>query len=441
MGTANIIAMVAQPVHASYLCFEVGGILDTCRAQLGAAVNVIPYDQFSGTVKNGGTIAGDPSRLQFDSDGIVNFAQNFSLATLRNEDRKALLDKAVNTRQNVYFSRHANSASVISTIRGNYSKTSPASTPNLLEILSDIAQQQSMDLQEAYREDDRLGVVKATSSSFETTTTSTGRAQRIGKFYQESVARTFSQTSRIPAEPWEGADPYKDKPIWNSYYKKAAYTSVPSGTLPVQTTGVNYEMSNNDGTARATQSSTHVDYEYRTPFLEARARNLRAQISLRDQKFEFFMFGQTVPHLEQIFENELASLDSDVYQLQIALLRSFLTSPVPGIVTGIYKNPGDAVSAGEPVVRVEDNAVIHLVANLVHYGPIPVGATATVTTTLNGSAGGTTKLTGSVVAARGAGSGGRWEVIIKVDNLDSGGNFIVPLGYSFDAEYTVMTVV
>src|SRR5206468_7305203 len=112
-----------------------------------------------------GTVAGDPSRLLCDSNRVMQIAQQFSLATLRNEDRKAFLDKAVNTRQNIYFSKHANSASVISTIRGNYSRTSPASNPNLLEILSNIAQQQATALQDAYTEDDRLGVVKATSSS------------------------------------------------------------------------------------------------------------------------------------------------------------------------------------------------------------------------------------------------------------------------------------
>jgi len=154
-----------------------------------------------------------------------------------------------------------------------------------------------------------------------------------------------------------------------------------------------------------------------------------------------YMFEQNIPHLEQIFKNELASVDNDVYQLQVALLRSFLISPLPGIVTGIYKNPGDAVNAGEPVIRVEDNRVVHLVANLVHYGPIPIGSTATITTTLTGSAGAPTSLTGSVVSARGIDSAGRWEVIVKVTNLDGSGNFILPLGYHFDAEYTTVTVV
>ncbi len=439
MGTTNIISMIAQPVHLSYLCFEIGGIIDTCSVELGAVVNNISYEDLSATVKTGGTLAGDDSRLQFDSDGILQFAQAFSLATLRNGDRRASLDSAVNTRQNIYFSKYANSGSVISTIRANYSRTSPVSTPNLLKILDDVAEQQWGDLNEAYKEDDRLGVVKETSSHIQSRTTSVGKAHRMGKFYQESVARINRGRTHIPNNPAEGVN--LETGEWWSHYTNALYKIIPAGTLPVQTSGVTFEQSDNNGSASGTQSEQHVDYEYKTPFHEARARHLRAKISLKDQRFDLFMFEQNIPHLEQIFKNELASVDNDVFQLQIALLRSFLISPRPGIVTGIYKNPGDSVNVGEPVIRVEDNAVVHIVANLVHYGPILIGATATLTTDMDGSAGGTTTLNGSVIAARVLGSGGHWEVIVKVNNLDGIGNFILPLGYYFDAEYTTVTIV
>jgi len=129
-----------------------------------------------------------------------------------------------------------------------------------------------------------------------------------------------------------------------------------------------------------------------------------------------------------------------VYQVQIALLRSFLISPIPGVVTGIYKNPGDAVSAGEPVLRVENNDVVRLVASLVHRGPISIGSTATVTTTLFGPSSPATTLTGSVVAARGQGDRDRWEVVVQITNVDGSGKHILPLGYGFDREYTDLAI-
>jgi hypothetical protein len=428
---ANVISILAQPSSVSYLCFEIGGILDTRHAELGEPVKRLAFQKLCDYVKPTNTVAGDPSRLLGDSDGILQFVGGYALATLRNEDRKAALNSAVNTRQNLYFSKYANAAQVISTIRAYYSRTSPTSKPNRLETLREIAQQQAMDLQDAYTEDDRVGVVRATSSSVDSNTRSISCSERGGRFIQESVGPAVKAGTMVPLRlpaSW-------DWTRYDAFRFKAA-----SGTNMALTIGNNYEVSDSDGTASGTQSTTHVDYEYRTPFLEARARNNRAQISLMDQQFEAYMFEQNVPHLEQIFKNELETVDNDVYRLQIAFLRSFLISPLRGIVTGVYKHPGDAVSPGEPVIRVEDNRVVHLVANVVHYGPIAVGATATVTTALGGGSSPATTLSGNVVSARGQASGGRWEVVVKVDNVDGAGNPILPIGYWFDAEYTQMTI-
>ncbi len=437
MGTANVISMVARPVHGSYLCFEIGGILNTCDVHLGGIVKAIPYAKLADIVKTSGTTTGDPSRLVGDANGVLNIVQPFSVASLRNEDRKASVDSAVNSRQNIYFSKYANAGFVISTIRAYYDKTSPASNPNLLDRLSDLANQQLVELGEAYRTDDRTGVVKSTSSSIESRTRGSGGSNRASKFYQESVGLQVGRGTKlphVPPIPWEG---YPDH-IWNGYESRRF--TAPGTTGTAVTTGVNFEESKNSSNASGTQSATHVDYEYRTPYLEAQARSLRAHISLANQKFEAYMFSQNVPYLERIFANELKSIDNDVYQLQIALLRSFLISPIEGVVTGVYKSPGEAVNAGEPVIRVEDNGLVHLLANLAHIGPIQIGATATVTTTLAGAGNPTTSMNGIVVSARGLDSGTRWEVVIKADNVDGGGDYILPLGYVFDPEYTDISI-
>jgi hypothetical protein len=438
MGTARVISMAARPVRASYLGFEIGGILDTREAQLGDPVGGTPYEKLAQLIRGAGTVAGDPSRLAGDAAGLVTVAQPLSLATLRNEDRKASLDSAVNTRQNLYFSKYANAGFVISTIRGHYDKASPASNPNLLDRLSDLANQQLVQLSEAYREDDRTGVVRSTTSSVDSETSTRGSSNRGGKFYQQSVGRQVGAGSRlphVPPIPWEGHPDH----TWSGYESRRFTARDTTGTAV--TTGVNYEESNNGSTASGRQSASHADYEYRTPYLEAQARALRAQISLANQRFESYMFSQNIPHLEKIFANELASVDNDVYQLQIALLRSFLISPIDGLVTGVYKEPGEAVDAGEPVIRVEDNGVVHLTADLVHIGPVAVGATATVSTTLAGGGSPATAVSGPVVSARGLDGGNRWEVVIRVSNVGGGGAHILPLGYAFDPEYTHVALV
>ena len=436
MGTAKVISVVAQPIRGSYLCFDVGGILDQLFVDLGVAAKDIPFEKLCDPVRSSKLTPGDPSRLQFDAAGIVNHASPFAMATLRNEMSKSALDTAINTRQNVYFSKYANSSSVISTIRGSYSRTSPASKPNLLQNLDDIAEQQFTALSDAYTEDDRTGVVRETSSTVQTGTTSSGTSMRLSNFTQESQAEPGKQNAPMPPVlpdfSWYGDFGQTINANRNTYNRPAN---------SVLTAGYNFEYSPTENHASGNQSAVNVDYEYRTPYLETRARHMRAHISLIDQKFESFMFEQNVPHLEKIFENELASIDNDVYQLQIALLRSFLISPIRGIVTGIYKNPGDAVSAGEPVLRVENNDVVRLVASVVYRGPIPIGSTATVTTTLFGPSSPATPLPpGSVVAARGIGDRDRWEVVVQINNIDASGNQILPLGYCFDREYTDVTI-
>ncbi|OMH34853.1 HlyD family efflux transporter periplasmic adaptor subunit [Tersicoccus sp. Bi-70] len=428
MGTARVITMTARPRTVAYLGFEIGGILDTRPVDLGDTVPDIPWEKLTDLVKEANVNPGDPSRLGADGQAIRNLANSFALATLRNEDRRAILDSAVNSRQNVYFSKYANAGFVISTIRGYYSRTSPASKPNRLQTLSDLAQQQAMDLQQAYDEDE-VGVVRSTTSFLESATRNRGGGDRGSSFIQESVGRYAPKGSRIPhllPAPWEG-------------YEAMRFTANGSDAAPL-TVGRTYEQSREHGSSSGTQSATHVDHEYRTPNLEARARNHRAQISLMDQRFESYLLEQNMPHLETIFANELASLDNDVYQLQVALLRSFLTSPVAGVVTGVYKNPGEPVDAGEPVLRVEDHRRVRLVGSLVHHGPVALGAAATVVTTLSGAAGPVTTMTGTVVAARGTGDGARWEVVVDAPNVDGAGNPILPLDWTFDAEFTQVTL-
>lgn len=151
------------------------------------------------------------------------------------------------------------------------------------------------------------------------------------------------------------------------------------------------------------------------------------------------MLGQSLPHLDQVFKNELNSIDSDVYRLQVALLNTILMSPINGIVTGIYKNPGDAVRAGETVIRVENDTVILLVAKLIHRGPIVVGDNMTVQTTLFDEPGPKTTVKGVIVAVQGQSEDDHWEVIVKCSNLDGSGKTIFPLGYHFDYENTTVS--
>jgi hypothetical protein len=152
-----------------------------------------------------------------------------------------------------------------------------------------------------------------------------------------------------------------------------------------------------------------------------------------------------------VFRNELNSIDSNVFRLQVSYLDTILMSPIEGVITGVYKNPGDAVRAGEPVIRIENNKTIYLVATVVYRGPIVLGvpppapavpnSTVTVHTSLFGQPGPKTELKGYVVSARGHRDDDKWDLIVECRNPpDASGNPTFPLGYHFDYDDTDVTI-
>jgi multidrug efflux pump subunit AcrA (membrane-fusion protein) len=191
--------------------------------------------------------------------------------------------------------------------------------------------------------------------------------------------------------------------------------------------------------AHQTQTIVNTDYGYRTPYFESAAQYERAQISLIDQQFAQLMYGQNLPHLAQVFANELNNIDADVYRLQIAYLNTILMSPFAGTVTGLYKLPGDMVRAGEPVARVENNATVLLSATVAYREAIALGAAVTVNATLFDSIA-SPPITGTIVAARGRRDDENWEVVAQCVNPVSSGNPVLPPGYSFDPVNTTMTI-
>jgi multidrug efflux pump subunit AcrA (membrane-fusion protein) len=181
---------------------------------------------------------------------------------------------------------------------------------------------------------------------------------------------------------------------------------------------------------------------YRTPFFESQAQYERAQISLIDEQFGQYLSSQNLPELPQIFDNELQSIDADVRRVQLAYLSTILLSPIDGVVTGVYKNRGDWVRPGEPVVRVENNASCLLVGRVIYRGRISNNSDVTIFTKLFDHPGASrTKIVGQIVAARGQDDDDNWEIVVQVPkNQNSAGDYLLPLGYHFDYDNTTMGI-
>jgi hypothetical protein len=378
MPSAKVIALKARPYQTSHLCFPVHGIIDVSGPsnpkqlmnpiQLGDSVKAFPFDKFYANLSNASPA--DASRLSYDSTGILNDArvQASLLMTQRAESTKAVLDKAVNARQNAYYAKYQNRDDIIGVMQSFYKASnlpnvnvvSTPSKPDMLITLRNLSQSQDNALTGAYVGNQRPLVVETTTSVLQTT-----------------------------------------------------------GAFP-----------------DTTQTIANTDYVYRTPTWESNAQNLRAQISLIDQQFADYMTNQNLPNLKQVFLNELQDIDLDVKRLQVAFLNTILLSPIEGTVTGIYKNPGDWVQAGEPVIRVENNTSVILVGTLAYQGAISIGSQVTVTTSLFDASAAT--ISGSVIAVRGhPNQDDVWDVHLLCENTAAP---VLPVNYNFDHDDTTVTV-
>ena len=403
MGLAKAINLHIRASQSAQLCFEVSGILGELNVELGSPVTAFDYPAFHALLGSIPTVPGHPARMIFDFLEIQAAVKPSTLASLRAEAAKSSLNKAINGRANAFYAKYADAPAVIKKMRSFYSPNLSGSKPNRLDVLASFSQQQMEQLRDAYIADNRTGVVRNTGSAIASHTVTNSDVE----------TSSFNRNPGIVSEPAEGV---------------------------VSSTKHKADLAQGKDIADQTETVTNTDYGYRTPFLDNLAQYERAQISLIDEQFAQFMASQSLPYLEAIFRNELQSIDGDVFRAQIAYLATILLSPIGGTVTGLYKYPGEAIKAGEPVLRVENEAEILIVARLSYRGAIAAGATMTVETRLFDVAGPATSISGPIVSVRGLEADELWEVVAKCPNLDGGGAAIFPFGYHFDYDNTSVTI-
>jgi HlyD family secretion protein len=473
----TVVSMKALPWQASLLSFEIGGILETLNVKLGDAVAEFGFTAFYGGL--GATNAGDASRLTYDSQGILSALdgppQNI-LAAVRAEARGAVLDRLVNARQNAWFSKYgpAQITNIVSAATTFYG-SGPSANPAMLQSLSGLAQTQAAQLAAAYLATGRgypsggsPVVVQNTSSvltsktittdassaspDLVTTTTPNIKTQTTGQSDQDEVSQTGSggyseSPGSFPGAPVPGSTAWVTGSGSSGSDTETSSTSTTTETGTSTSVETGSESTTGSAYAKQTEQIVNTDYTYRIPSIESQAQYLRAQISLNDQQFSLDMTTQNLPDLGTVLQNELNSIDLGVYELQLGFMRSLLLAPFAGVVTGLYKYPGDAVRPGDPVLRVEDNSQLLVEMQLVYSGAIKIATAATpattitISTSLYDAAALTPTLVGTVVSARGGGDDDLWDLVVQCANpLDVNGDPVIPLRYTFDYDNTTVTV-
>ncbi|MEK4032219.1 hypothetical protein WOC76_23235 [Methylocystis sp. IM3] len=419
---AKPISLSVRPFQVANLCFEVGGILGESFVELGSVVGAFNFDRFYMALRGVTTVpgphatlirtvhpatTGDPSRLKYDSDGIDDATKpapnsgsppnpfeeppplgdpgsvldlsgfgGKALAAMRAETSKAALSKAVNARANAFITKYGGTPKIADAMR----QVMPQRGENI-NRLSELSTSLRDLLEAAYLQDFGVNTV---------------------------LKKTLTVTSGTSGPN-----------------KGTSVTKGPDATV--------LNTATNDYSGKENQTSESRGLEYRSPNHENVARDARVQIGLGEEVLSFVKETHFLDRIEDVYQNELNSIDADVNQLQVAYLNTILMSPIDGIVTGVFKNPGDPITAGEPVFRVENNAVVLIVARVVCRGPISIGSILQVKTTLFDTPGPPAVVVEApIVSVRGQSEADLWEVVAKQPNRDAAGKQIFPLGYNFD---------
>ncbi|NUK25996.1 HlyD family efflux transporter periplasmic adaptor subunit [Streptomyces lunaelactis] len=325
-----------------------------------------------------GTAGGDKSRLVWDSSTIRSTLQPHVLSALRAESVKADLDQAIGMRQNAYLTTYSDT--VVALARRIYFDDPSDQTRVLHRLVSDLE------------------------------------------------GDTFVLHGTLN-------DLYLADGVWGNPIKKAKTDTTFSSVLHVPTGGVEYNNT-------ATSHSETMGYEYRLPSVENDIRYRRAMIGHRQEFLAAFRMKEMCANAGVTFPNELAAFDQQIRKLQVAYIDTMLVPPFAGVVTGVFRNTGDFVSAGQPVARVEDDKSVYLVGTIKYRGMLRVNSKVSVSTKLFDAPGGQqTNIEGVVSSVRGHDSADeQWDVLILCSNRTAVGDPIVPLNYNFDFESTTIDI-
>lgn len=439
-NTANITKLVVKSQEAAILSFPVDGILGEMDAQLGKPVGAFDPVTSATFYSSLGSIApkpNDKSLLLFNSESIYVAVGPYRLAALRLDDAQAALDGAILARQTAFYTKYVAASGIETELQKGYENKTGYKW-QLLQQLATLSSNQEEALAGAYAAampgSATPGVVTPSGVVTATTTASSGGVG--GDTTSAAVAATGATSPPMITTSTYVSNVIASNgsvtPIWEGGADGLLTTS--SQSVPVST-----QTSFNQSTSGSTIST---GYTYRCPTIENQAQYARAAISLIDESYALYTFAVQVPYLATIFTNELALLDSGVKRLQVAYLNRMLMSPIPGTVTGIFKNLGERVRAGEPVLRVENigpQIPILLEGTLAYDGPLPisthgVGSTFNLRSAYLGSP---LELSGHIIVVRGhKADENHWDVVMVCGSNPQN----IPPNYYFGVDDTTVAI-
>jgi hypothetical protein len=419
---AKIRTLQLRPIQSADLSFEVGGVLWTQspRARLGQVVSAFDLSTFVGGLSS--RDSADPAKLRFDADAIRTQLAPHALFVLRNDTTAVALRQSLVARENAFLQKYQHIAAIAQLTRDVFpaDATDPRGKIARLAAIASLSRQHREAIDAAYRAAAGPPVVTEVRS----TTSTEGR----------SATETFSAPITIRTTAHRISDPTGVTDVNGTQAIPQRFLDGDWQDLRLQGNGFLSEQTSTDSQAVKQTNSTRL-IEFRHPALENIIADERVQATLQDEIHANSIFALQVPKLDRILENELSAFDLTAAQAQLRYLETFLLTPIPGVVTAVYKDIGETVQAAEPVLRIENRERLLLAGLVRSRAVIQLGMPAAITAKPFEAAA-TIAITGNVVSVRGhASDDDEWDVVIETTDVPS-----LPLNYQFDADTTTMTV-
>jgi hypothetical protein len=410
-------------MRSSDLSFDSPGIIESRSAKVGDAV--VRFD-FRSTVLDQLTSA-------TDSDQIRTLLGTSPLASLRTASAAASLDQIVTRRTLSFLNRYKHKTDILAAYNAVYNGA-PDGKMSRLNRLVQLEQQRTNGVASAYTTNNMTGVITQADTSL----VSYGGSQTSNTYINGLGMRQPTHKAVTVTGPVSSTNTIDDT------------DSVPikfdgnNGWQPIQETQPTYNSQKTE-TSLPNQTVRTKFTDLRDLSLENKMRTETTQLNLQDQLLAQTVINAQVPDLGSILDNELIAIDIDVRKSQIAFAYLFLTSPIAGRVTAIFKDVGESVGVGEPVMRIEAQDEILLVGLIQYRAPLVINTQVTITAKDVFEDGGQATIQGDIVAIRGHDANNdEWDVMIRAQN--TGTNVTMPngtvrsvefpLNYHFDRETT-----
>lgn len=452
MPEARVRTLRVRPSRSADLAFNVpgvivghGGISPAGGTLLGRVI--APFDIQTRLYSHLDESLDQPARLAYDSNRIRHTmttppdqaSASTSLFTLRNEALAATLDQAIDRREAMYLER-VDSAGIVQTeMVSDYNQIEAS-----LRLLITTIKRRRDALEYLYAreaspdepEDWSLGVKKAA-----TTHTQSPVIALVNRVGPGVPTASNTGTIRVPTVVRTTLKNAEGDNANSTNYHDTDITQSDPWFLRDKTEG-RYQYEEPKSETFESSVSTTPYPQFIHPRLENLISSNQALLGVHQEHMRLQLAKSRVLNFERLAMTELRAVDQEIRGLQANFAHTFLFSPIAGTITAVYKDVGESVEVGEPVVRIEDPTELYAVGQIQYRGRLVLGQRVIISArALFEDPEHDREEKAEIVSIRGHETDDdEWDVILRFTNPSDASGLIYPLNYGFDPSSTTVVI-